>query len=376
MPQYEPPRDHYQVLGVSRDATSDELKAAFRKLASQHHPDRNPDDPTASLRFREIATSYNVLRDPGRRAMYDRVGHVAEQSGSPFGEGGPFAGGVIDLSQLEIDGILGDLLGVFGIGKRDRGDIQRELRITLEEAAFGCEKQVTYERTAPCGPCNGTGAADGASRATCPQCEGRGRIAMARGLGPLTAERGCTRCRGMGTISVKSCASCAGNGVAVSPHTIRATLPRGVEDGASHVVPAAGNTSRVDRPAGDLLLTIRVESHPVFQRIGDDVSCRVPISFTQATLGGVVDVTTLEGVEKLRIPSGTQPGAVLRIRGKGVPHRHAGGRGDQRVEIAVEIPTSLSPSQRDAVEQLAREMGEVVVPQRRTFIDKVRALFE
>lgn len=368
-------RDHYETLGVTRSAGQEDIKAAFRKLAAQHHPDRNPDDPRAALRFKEINAAYQVLSDPQRRAMYDRFGHRAEEPGSPFGSNGPFAGGVVDFSEIAFDGILGDLLGVFGVGKGDKGDIKRELEVTFEEAAFGATKTMRYDRVVSCGDCRGTGAAKGTQPETCSVCNGRGRVRFQQGILPIAVERACQRCKGRGHVVTSPCGTCKGSGLVASENTIEVTLPPGVEDGASRVVNAAGNRPRADRPAGDLELEIKVLPHPFFRRSGDDVLCSVPLTFAQVALGAEVEVPTLDGKGKLRVPAGTQPGTTLRIKGKGVPRRAGIGRGDQRIEVAVEVPNTLTERQRQLVEELARELGEEVTPLRKGFVEKLKDLF-
>lgn len=368
-------RDHYEVLGLSRGASPEEIKAAFRKLASQHHPDKNPDDPTAAARFKEVNQAYQVLSDPQRRQLYDRLGHRAEDPGSPFGSGGPFAGGVVDINDLNIDGFLGDLLGVFGVGKADRGDLKRDLEVSFEEAAFGCEKELSYDRVVPCGDCDATGSAPGTKPDACSVCQGRGRIRIQQGLIPIAVERTCGRCKGSGRIVLNPCKTCRGAAVVASKHTLKVTLPPGVEHGATKLVNGAGNKPRPDRGAGDLEITILVAPHTFFKRVGDDVVCSVPISFVQAALGSEVEVPTLEGKGKLKVPAGTQPGAVLRIKGKGVPHRGGLGRGDQRVEVSVVVPTTLTDRQRELLTELAKETGVELTVQEKTFMDKLRDFF-
>jgi molecular chaperone DnaJ len=368
-------RDHYEVLGVSRGATPDEIKAAFRKLAQQHHPDKNPDDPKAAVRFKEINGSYQVLSDPQRRAMYDRFGHRAEDPGSPFATNGPFAGGVVDISDLNIDGFLGDLLGVFGVGRGDRGDVKRELEITFEEAAFGCEKELVYDRVIACTECRATGSAAGSVPERCGACNGRGRVRFQQGLLPIAVERTCSRCRGTGRIVKVPCTTCHGSGLVTNNNRLTVTIPAGVEPGATRIVSGAGNKPRPDRAPGDLEITIQVKAHTFFKRSADDVLCQVPVTFVQAALGGEIEVPTLDGKGKLRVPPGTQPGTVLRIKGKGIPRRAGIGRGDQRVEVSVEVPTELTSRQRQLLEELARELGEDVQPQRRTFMEKLKDLF-
>lgn len=370
-------RDHYEVLGVSRSATADEIKSAFKRLAAMHHPDRNPGDASATERFKEVASAYQVLGDAQRRSMYDRFGHRAEGVGSPFGAGGPFAGGVVDMSELNVDGILGDLLGVFGVGKGDRGDLKRELEVSFEEAAFGCEKELRYERIVACGDCTGTGAAKGSPPIRCNACEGRGRVRFQQGFFPIAVERTCSQCRGRGQVVQDPCRECRGSGLVTSESTLKINLPPGIDAGATKLVPNAGNRPRADKTPGDLEITVRVAPHPFFRRIGDDVSCAVPITFSQAALGGEVDVPTLDGRGKLRVPPGTQPGNVLRIKAKGIPKRGGvgGARGDQLVEVQVEVPSVLTDRQRELIELLAKELGEHPQPQQRTFLEKLKNLF-
>ncbi len=369
------PRDHYEVLGVGRSASADEIKAAFRRLAIMHHPDRNPDDPGAARRFKEINASYQVLSDPQRRAMYDRFGHGAESPGSPFASGGPFAGGVVDIGDLNIDGILGDLLGVFGVGRGDKGDIKRDLEISFEEAAFGCEKEARYERVVACTDCRGTGSAPGSLPESCSACMGRGRVRFQQGILPIAVERPCSRCRGSGKIVRDPCSTCKGSALVTAPNTLVVSIPAGVEPGATRLVSGAGSIPRPDRAPGDLEITIKVKPHPFFQRTGDDVVCQVPVTFAQAALGAEVEVPTLDGRGKLRVPPGTQPGSVLRVKGKGIPHRVGVGRGDQKVEVSIEVPTQLTPKQRALLEELAKELGEDVQPLQKTFMEKLRDLF-
>ena len=368
-------RDHYDVLGLRRDAPPEEIKSAFKKLAALNHPDRNQGDPAAHERFKEVALAYQVLSDPNRRGMYDRFGHRAEQPGSPFSSGGPFAGGVVDISDIAIDGILGDLLGVFGVGRGDKGDIKRELELTFEEAAFGCEKSLRYERVTMCGDCRGSGAATGSAPESCSACNGRGRVRFQQGLFPIAVERTCSRCRGTGRTVRDPCGGCRGSGLMSTSESVKVTIPPGVEGGATKLVSGAGNKPRSDKAAGDLEIIIQVRAHDFFRREGDDVLCTVPVTFTHAALGGEVEVPTLDGKGKLRVPTGTQPGAVLRIKGKGIPHRGGLGRGDQRVEIAIEVPTQLTARQRELLEALATELGEDVQPQRKSFMGKLRDLF-
>ena len=369
-------RDHYEVLCVGKGSSPEEIKAAFRKLASQHHPDRNQDDPKAATRFKEINSAYQVVGDPQRRAMYDRFGHRVEETGSPFASGGPFAGGVVDFSEIAVDGILGDLLGVFGVGRGDKGDLKRDLEITFQEAASGATKTMKYERVVSCGDCDGSGSAPGSKPDTCSACNGRGRVRFQQGLLPIAVERTCQRCKGRGTVVTQPCDTCKGSALVTQTNTIEVTVPPGVEHGTTRVVAGAGNRLRSEKPAGDLEIAIHVAAHPFFKRAGDDIVCAVPITFTQAALGAEVEVPTLDGKGKLRVPAGTQPGTLLRIKGKGMPKRVGMGRGDQKIEVTVEVPTQLSDRQRALLEELAKVLGEEVSPQRRSFMEKLKDLFE
>ena len=366
-------RDPYEVLGLPRNATADEVKAAFRRLASQSHPDRNPDDPTAAARFKEINQANQILSDPERRANYDRLGGMAENPGSPFGPNGPFPGGVVDMGDIAIEGILGDLLGVFGVGKGDRGDLKLELELDFLESVFGAQKKLRYGRVILCEDCRGSGSAPGTVPVACSACAGKGRVRLQQAMFPLAVEKPCMRCNGTGRFVTHACQGCKGKALVRQDHEVLVSIPPGVEDGAAQVVPRAGNRPRPDRAAGDLLLTLRVKPHPFFRRIGDDVACKVPISFAQAALGAELEVPTLEGKGKLRVPPGTQPGAVLRIRGKGVPR--GGSRGDQRVEVQVAIPERLTPKQRALLEELARDLAVDTMPAQKGFVDLLKDLF-
>ena len=368
-------RDHYEVLGLARGASPEEIKAAFRKLAAQHHPDKNPNDPGAAGRFKEINASYQVLSDPQRRQMYDRFGHRAEDSGSPFGANGPFAGGVVDISDIAIDGILGDILGAFGVGRGEKGDLRKEIEVSFEEAAFGCEKTLEYERIIVCGDCKGSMAAPGSAPEACPACNGRGRVRFQQGILPIAVERTCQRCRGSGKHVPNPCPTCRGSGLVVGKNSLSITIPAGVEHGATRLVAGAGDKARPSLPPGDLEIVIGVRAHPFFRRVGDDVVCAVPITFTQAALGAAVDVPTLEGKAKMTVPAGTQPGTVLRLKQKGIPKRTGMGRGDQLVEVTVEVPTSLTPKQKELLEAFALEVGTDVQPQQRSFLEKLKDLF-
>jgi len=368
-------QDPYEVLGVPRDATADEIKAAFRKLAAKHHPDRNAGDVSANERFKEINAAYQLLSDPKKRMMFDRFGAAgANASGAnPFAGGMPFD---FDLSGVSLDGIFGDLLGAFGFGgKGDRGNVKKEVTIDFAKAAFGCEKEVTYERAELCERCHGSGAASGADTRTCSACNGRGRIRFQQPFLPMAAERVCSRCHGTGREVLVPCVECRGEGMVRKKKTMLVQISPGIEHNASQVVARAGSIPHPNKGPGDLELTIKVRPHELFRREGDDVVCSVPISFPQATLGAEIEIPTLAGKGKLRVPSGTQSGTVLRLRGMGIPRRVIGGRGDQLVEVSVEVPVNLSDRAKTLIQELGDEIGAEVQPQRRTFMEKLRDLF-
>jgi molecular chaperone DnaJ len=365
-------RDYYEILGVQRSASPDELKAAYRKAALKYHPDRNPGDAAAEAKFKEVNEAYSVLSDPDRRAHYDRFGRAPAGAGS-----GPSP----DINFEEMFGdLVGDLFGNLGgfAGFRSRRqsgrDIAYELTITLEEAARGCEKPIEIERPAPCDVCAGRGAAPGAPVDPCPACNGRGEVMFQQGFFRL--RRGCNRCSGKGAIPREVCPRCGGSGVYPRREKFSVTLPPGVEDGATRTVAGYGEAPANGAPSGDLLITVKIAEHPLFKRQDADLFCTIPVSFPQACLGAQIDVPTLDGKVKMRIPPGTQPGHALRLRGKGMPRFGGYGRGDQIVTIQLEVPTELTEEQRNLVEQLAQSMGEDTHPQRRTFLDKLKSLFD
>jgi molecular chaperone DnaJ len=363
-------RDPYEVLGVSREASEAEIKSAFRRLAAIHHPDKNPGDPDASTRFKEANLAHQILSDRDKRAAFDRYGEAAFRPGG----GGP---GGIDFGDMAgFEDLFGDLLGAFGIRTGERGDIRKNLELSFEEAALGCEREVSYERMDTCEGCAGRGAEPGTRVETCSACNGRGKVRFQQALFPIAMERPCSRCRGTGQAVLTPCRVCGGRGLAKGERTLAVEIPAGIEDGATRTVTQAGNRVRADKPPGNLELVIQVATHPFFRRMGDDVVCKVPISFAQAALGGEIDVPSLVGKLKVRVPPSTQPGAILRVRGKGFPYRIRGGRGDQLVEVAVEVPSHLSDRARELIEELGRELGEDVQPQQHSFLEKLRGLFD
>lgn len=361
-------RDPYEVLGLDPRADDSEIKTAFRRLAAQHHPDRNPEDPGAHDRFKEINQAHQILSDPQKRAAYDRYGAGAFTPGAA-GRGPGFP----DFASFDV--LFGDILGALGIRPADRGDVRVRLKLTFAEAALGCTKEVVFERVEVCDACRGSGAEPGADVSQCPACRGRGRVRGQHALFPLPTERQCSRCHGTGRVAASSCRSCRGKGARARQHREMVDIPAGIESGSSKVVEHAGNVVRAGRLAGDLEVIVEVQEHPFFRRDGDDIVCRMPISFTQASLGGELDVPTLQGSVKLRVPPGTQSAQVLRLRGKGVPHRLRPGRGDLRVEVLVEIPEQLSDRARQLIRELGEELGEELHPQQKKLFERIKAWF-
>lgn len=360
--------DYYEILGVGRSATTDEIKRAFRKLAMECHPDRNPGDVEAEARFKALSEAYSILSDDEKRRRYDRMGHAAFQAGR--GEGGYEKVDFGSVSEI-LEGLFGD---IFGGGKRTRagGDLELDLEISFEEAALGAEKTLAVTRRASCDDCGGSGAAPGTKVGRCPACQGKGEVRYQRGF--FSVSRPCATCGGTGRRIEKPCPSCAGDGLVPKTEEMTVRVPPGVTDGSIRTVRGAGEQGRGG--AGDLHVQIRVKPHPLFTREGADVHVTVPVSFPQAVLGAQIDVPTLEGKVKMRIPAGTQSGKTFRLRAKGIPVLGGYGKGDQLVKVLVEVPEKISKKQRQLIAELAAEMGEEVHPQQKSFLDKLKSLFD
>jgi len=363
-------RDYYEILGVSRSAGDEDLKRAYRKLAMQHHPDRNPGDHAAEERFKEASEAYQILSDPERRAQYDRFGHAAFQQG----------GGGFEFSGAGFEDIFSDIFGDFfgtarGRGRRARRgeDLRYDLDIKFEEAIFGAEKTINVPRLVTCDTCNGKGTKGGASRDTCAACRGTGQMRFQQGF--FTIAKTCGHCNGQGTVIKDPCRTCSGNGVTQRTQALSIKIPPGVDTGARLKLREEGEAGRNGAPSGDLYVVINVEEHPLFARQENDIICEVPISFPQAALGAEIDVPTLEGKVKMKIPHGTQSGGVFRLKGKGAPDLRSAHRGDQLVRVIVEIPRKLTGRQRELLEEFARNGGEEVSPLSKGFFDKVKEMF-
>jgi molecular chaperone DnaJ len=359
-------RDYYEVLGVSRQASAQDLKSAYRKLAMQYHPDRNPGDKAAEDRFKEASEAYEVLCDPEKRGHYDRFGHSA----MPFDFGGFNSSGINDV----LSEIFGDIFGGRSRrGGRARGsDLRYNLELSFEEAAFGTEVSVKIPRPKRCEVCEGTGSKDKQVR-QCPTCGGSGELRHTQGF--FSVSRPCGTCGGSGSVATAPCTKCRGVGRYESETTLSVKIPAGVDSGTRVRLVGEGEPGEQGGPPGDLYVVAHVREHPIFVREDAEVLCEVPISFTQAALGTHLDVPTLEGKVKMKVPSGTQSGKVFRLKGKGIPHLHGGGRGDQHVRVVVETPTELSSEQRELLERFAELNGQRSQPQVKSFLEKVRELF-
>jgi molecular chaperone DnaJ len=366
--------DYYEVLGVSRDCGDQELKTAYRRLAMQHHPDRNPDDPAAEERFKQASEAYQVLSDPQKRSAYDRFGHAGVASN---GDGG-FPGGV------DLGDIFGDFFGeMFNMGGQGRGgrasraqrgrDIRYDLTIDFEEAIFGKETTVNIRRMEICLDCRGSGSAKGRGPATCAQCGGRGQVRFQQGF--FSIARTCTACGGTGQVVTEPCSSCRGDGRTENEHTISVKIPAGVEDGTRIRYQGEGDAGRYGGPAGDLYVVLAVKGHEFFERDGNDLHYAVMVSFPQAALGAEIKISTLEGETTLKVPEGTQSGKEFRLRGKGVPYLNEHGRGDLIVQVVVETPKKLTKVQRDAIRQLGDTLEVENRATSRSLIEKMKELF-
>ncbi len=360
-------RDYYEVLGVDKSASQDEIKKAFRKAAKENHPDLHPGDKDAEARFKEIQEAYEILSDEQNRAKYDQFGHAAFDPSFGAGAGGSGFGGFGGFGDINVD--LGDIFDSFFGGGRTRSspnaprkgkNISTSLSITFEEAAFGVTKELSIGRIEPCADCHGTGCTPGTTPEVCSDCHGTGtvRTQTRTAFGVMSSTTTCSRCGGTGKIIHSPCTTCRGKGSVRRNRKISVNIPAGVDDGMTVSVHGQGNQGVNGGPNGDLLVTITVLNHSQFQRDGTSVLYRLPISITQAALGAELQVPTLDGSVMLKIPEGTQSEAVFRLRGKGIPSLNGGSRGDQFVTVSVQTPKGLSSEQKDLLRQLAETFGE------------------
>ncbi|MBI3989258.1 MAG: molecular chaperone DnaJ [candidate division NC10 bacterium] len=353
-------RDYYEVLGVRRDASEQEIKRAYRRLARKHHPDVNPGDKGAAERFKEINEAYEVLSDPEKRKQYDLYGH-AGVGAAGFEGGRPGAGFDFDFSRFSQGGFEGfgdlfDLFGGFGRAQArtapEKGeDLHYTIDLDFEDAVKGLTTEITLQRHVTCSSCQGTGAAGG-RRVTCPECQGSGQRQVSRGF--LSMRQPCPRCGGTGQVGAERCRDCGGRGTALKTERIAAKIPPGVDNGSKVRIPGMGEAGRNGGPPGDLYIITRVRPHPFFERKGDNIYCEVPITVTEAALGARIEVPTVDGPAVMVIPPETGSGQVLRLRGKGVPHLKGGGRGDQYVTVKVALPTHLDARSQELLKEFGR----------------------
>ena len=369
-------RDYYDILGISRNASDQEIKSAYRKLALQYHPDRNPGNKEAEENFKEAAEAYSVLSDPQKRANYDRFGHAGVGAGAGFGGFDPnvFA----DFSD-----ILGDIFGFgdfFGSGRRAGGRTQRgadlryDLELTFDEAAFGTTKRIKVPRHETCGECSGTGAQKGSGPTTCPTCNGYGQVRFQQGFFSLT--RTCSQCHGTGQMIKNRCPECRGEGRAIREKTLELKIPAGVDTGSKLRVTGEGDAGAKGGPSGDLYVVLSVQEHEFFERREHDLYCHIPITFPQATLGAHIAIPTIDGdEEKLAIPAGTQTGSTFRVKGRGISKRGGSARGDLYVTVDVVVPTKLTREQKDLLAKLASTIDIENKPIQKKILERVKEIF-
>ena len=378
-------RDYYEVLGVSKGASEDEIKKAYRKVAKKYHPDLNPGDKEAEAKFKEANEAYEVLSDSQKRARYDQFGFAGVDPNYGAGAGGGFTGGFDfgDLGDIFSDffgGGFGGGFGGFGGARQSRTGPQRGeslrigLTITFEEAAFGCEKSVNLDRVDTCSACHGTGCAPGTSPETCSQCGGSGVVQQRRQtpMGVFSTQGPCPACGGKGKIIKDPCKTCRGIGQQQKRTTVQVKIPAGIDNGQTISLRGQGNAGRNGGPAGDLQIVITVRPHPLFRREGTNVYCEAPITFTQAVLGGEMEIPTIDGKVKYNIPEGTQTGSTFRLRGKGIPALNGRGRGDQYVTVYIETPRNLTRQQKEALKKFSETLHEGNYEERRSFFSKFK----
>ncbi len=367
-------RDFYEVLGVAKSASDDEIKKAYRKLAGKFHPDRNPGDSSAIASFKEAAEAFDVLSNPDKRARYDRFGHAGVEAGA----GGP--GGFHDAG--DIFEAFGDMFGdIFGGGRRGGGgprakkgeSLQTSLTIELLDAAVGCSRELEIEKHVSCVTCNGSGAKPGTQPVKCDYCDGRGQVIQSQGF--FRVQTTCPSCRGRGISIRDKCPECRGQRVVGRSNKLEIKVPAGIDNGMQLCVRGEGEAGENGGPPGDLFVDIRVKTHPLFKRDGRNLMCDVPITFAQAALGTELDIPILTGKHHIAVPPGTQPGEVFRLKSQGMPDPHGGPRGDLLVQFHVEVPKKLNKKQEELLRQLAEVDDKQVSPQRKTFFDSLKTFF-
>ncbi len=372
-------QDYYELLGVSRNASASDIKKAYRKKALQYHPDKNPDDPKAEEVFKEISEAYEVLKDPEKKSTYDQYGHAAyKQSARGGGAGGfhdPF-----DIFK-EVFGSGGGIFEeFFGGGSSTRGgahrgsDLRYDLEISLEEAAKGVSKEISYRRAVACNRCEGSGAEPGSSSVGCSTCGGNGQVTSSRGF--FSVRQTCPACHGTGVVMENPCKKCQGDGRVTETSKVKLNIPPGVETGSKLRSSGNGEAGSLGGVSGDLYVVIHLREHDIFERHGDDLFCEIPIKFTLAVLGGTIDLPTLSGKASLKIPAGTQSGTTFRLRDHGVTNLRSGRKGDQLVRVQIEVPLKLKADQRNKLEDFAVACGDAENPVGESFLKKAKRFFE
>ncbi len=379
-------RDYYEVLGIQKGASEAELKKAYRAMAKKYHPDVNPGDKSAEANFKEVNEAYEVLSDPEKRSRYDQFGHAGtDPNGFGGFNGGGFGGGFggFDVGDIFESFFGGSAFGGGGRGRAKNGpqkgaDLKYSMEISFEEAAFGVEKEVTISKMESCTKCGGSGAKPGTSASTCSRCNGSGQVQTKQNtpFGQFVSSKTCDACRGEGKIITDPCPACNGKGKLRNNVKKTINIPAGIDDGQTISLRGEGDPGTKGGPNGDLFINIKVRSHSLFKRQGNDVMCDVPITFTQAALGAEIEVPTIDGRVKYTVPEGTQTGDVFRLKGKGIPFLRGSGRGDQYVKVGIEVPKKLNEKQKELLRQFAEISGDETHEQRKGFFDKMKDAFK
>lgn len=370
-------RDYYDILGVDHNAQPDEIKRAYRKLAMKYHPDRNPGDAEAESKFKEAAEAYEVLSDPARRQQYDQFGKAGLRGTYAPHDFSDMSSIFSTFGDIFGDSILGDLFGMGGMGRggpRHGANLRCEIPITLEEAASGVSKTISLRRHEYCSTCKGSGAKSGTSPTTCPTCRGIGQVQRSQGF--FTMRSACPQCHGTGQVIQNPCPNCRGTGKVPQKREITIKVPPGVHDGSQMRLAGEGEVGAAGAPRGDLYCNFRVKAHPFFERHEDDLLIQVPISYSQAALGAKLDIPTIDGSTTVKVPTGTQSGQILRLKGMGMPRLHGYGHGNELVQVIIETPKRLSAAQKELLHKLAELEEKNVSPERKSFLKRLSEYFK